>query len=251
MQSEKTKTRFLAISDLHGSMETMEMLHQRLQAIHAMYDFVIFAGDFSNFIFEGLETVKVFPLVIQQFERLAAPVYFIRGNRDQNLQLRRVLPVAFKNGISIEDRVETIAGTPIKIAGHLAKELHTLPIDDQTILVTHDEPKTLHARPMLHVAGHTHASRVIDGFLNSGFLHRTPDHGTKAMNGIFWLGEIEIVSGKPVLGSLNWHALEGKDDEVPGSKRRFPFKEYICPRHASAGTWILPFYWKQCLLCYK
>lgn len=228
----------------------MRLLHDRLGAMDVKVDFVIFAGDFSNFIFDAAATVQFLPLVLQEFERFIVPVYFIRGNRDQNLQLRRVLPVTFKNGISIEDKVEAAPGG-LHVAGHLAKAIGGLHVDETTILVTHDEPGVVPFKPLLHVAGHTHTPRFKDGFVNLGWLYRTPEHGGKAMEGIFWLGEIDAQAGKPAVTSLEWHALEGKDDHVAAAKRTYPFKEFNCPRHPSAGTWIIPFYWKQCTLCYK
>ncbi len=247
---ERIPTRFLAISDLHGHVDSLRLLHERLDAIGAQFDFVIFAGDFSNFIFDPVATIQDLPFILKEFERFKTPVYFIRGNRDQNMQLRRVLPVSFKNGINIEDRVESAPGG-LNIAGHLAKGIETLHVDEMTILVTHDEPAVIPFKPLLHLAGHTHAPRFRDGFVNLGWLYRTPEHGGKAMAGIFWLGEIEPSLEKPVLKSLVWYALEGKDDQSDPAKRTYPFKQFNCPKHPTAGTWIIPFYWKQCTLCYK
>ncbi len=230
----------LLFSDVHGKLEAMDLLHQKLAELGLRFDCVIFAGDFSNFWFEGREALPLVPLLFEQFEALEAPVYFIRGNRDVNIKLQASIPFDFKNGIFLEGRTVDL-DEGIRLSGNPESP----DLDDQTILITHDEERP-RSRPSLQIAGHTHVARYSPEFINAGFLYRTVEHGGKAMNGIFWMLELD----GPHVTNLQWYVLEGKND-VPPVERRFPFKEYHCPVHPQAGTWVLPFYWKKCTLCYK
>lgn len=242
--------KILVFSDLHGDLESMQLLHEKIKSLGIKLDFVIFAGDFSNFFFQGLETIDVFPLILHEYEKFEVPVYYIRGNRDQNLQIRRVLPVDFEHAVSIEDKIVELEND-LKIGGVLAGTIGELDIDENTILVTHDEPAMFHKGTLLHVAGHVHAARYTRNFMNAGFLFRTPDHNAKPMKGIFWILEIAKNEDDFSVKSINWYALEGKDYDTPQNKRRYPFKEYVCDIHPKAGTWVIPFYWKKCQWCYK
>ncbi|HMF32138.1 MAG TPA: metallophosphoesterase family protein [Candidatus Lokiarchaeia archaeon] len=232
--------KILLFSDVHGSIEAMELLHRQLANVQAEYDCAIFAGDISNFFFEGRETLPTIPLLFAQFEALDVPVYFVRGNRDVNLQLRASIPFDFANGIFLEGRA-----TELPNGTRVTGDHERLDLDNRTILVTHFEEVPL-SQPGLHIVGHTHVARYSPSFINLGFLYRTEEHGAKSMNGIFWLIELDGAR----VANLRWYALEGKNEEDQ-SRRQYPFKEYHCHHHPDAGTWVLPFYWKRCPLCYK
>lgn len=231
----------------------MDKFNDRLRELALDVDAAIFAGDFTNFWFEGREVLAEFPFLLQSFEEIPLPVYFVRGNRDVNRALQATLPFEFENGIFLEGRTLPLADKTGQPTGfRVSGDPEDPAVTPDTILVTHFEERP-RGNPGLHIAGHTHVARYKPDFLNAGFLYRTAEHGGRKMFGLFWVVEIEPpAAGGTVVAPprFTWHVLEGRND-VPQAKRRYPFKEVYCETHSpAAGTFVVPFYWKKCPMCY-
>jgi predicted phosphodiesterase len=237
--------RALIFSDIHGGFEAFQKLHAKVQELGINFDLVLFGGDFSNYWFEGNEAIAPGMLVMAEFERFTVPVYYIRGNRDVNTDFRQALKFDFKGGVSIENQTIELSDG-IKLTGNAESPS----IDRNTILLTHYE-QDWKKFPGFWIAGHTHQPRYSENFLNAGFVYRTADHGVKPMSGIFWVVDFEGTEEGVQATDIRWYAIEGKDADTAQYLRRFPFKEIICPKHVNAGTWVVPFYYKNCPLCFE
>ena len=164
--------KLLVIADVHGE----EVVLDKIKDIHKKYDYVVIAGDLTD---GSLDFAKRF------FE--IKNILFVPGNADPPLierTARGIRKSLHKNLIKL-DSIKLIGfgysnPTPFRTPGELSeaeiyRQIKNLPIDEQTILVTHvppygllDEVNDMHIgsrslrkivderKPRLHVFGHVH-----------------------------------------------------------------------------------------------
>jgi len=215
-----------AISDIHGGINEVKHLINGVKA-----DFVIIAGDITNFFFdtsvirshEQLNDLKGF------FDDLNLPCYYLFGNRDINPRVESFLsPVESTNFTYLrQGEVHDFKG--YEITGDPRK------ITRKTIFVNHYLSPGMFNRdkPLLAVEGHVHYAFKIHNIVNCGFVYRDPVAGSRELAGGGWLINLEGLRKRfSFLGSREMKILDCNHDH--GELQDIEIH--------------VPYYWKKCPL---
>ena len=204
--------RFLAFSDIHGSKESVQRLIDEI--VDQSYDAIIFAGDFTNAIFDGPEQGKnQMEEIVSLIQSLEKPLYYVYGNRDVDVECNY--------GYNLHEKDQRIG--EFSLTNNVKKS------GKKTIIVTHEKsPNFIISNPicLLYIHGHEHVGRIYGNSLDLGFLYRDESHGAKPLFGCYWFLTIE-------------------DDKISIENHRWQVREIICTQKPEHGTFYIPNNWRK------
>jgi len=207
--------RILAFSDVHGNIEAINKM--RLEIQNEKFDAIIFAGDFTNAIFDGKESgQEQLDNIVKELEMINKPFYFIYGNRDVNVKCNYGYNLHEKNW---------------KLGEYtLTNEITSL--SKKKILITHsDQFLSEEVNSFLYLYGHDHTGRIINNKIDLGFLYRDESHKAQPLFGCYWFITIENGKFKPEIHM--WQMNEVK-----------------CIENIKHGVFYIPDIWtKTCPKC--
>jgi len=228
--------RILAFSDIHGHTEAVKRLVSEVSK--ERFDYIVFAGDFTNAWFDGLkEGRKQMGEITPVIESLGKPLYYIYGNRDFSPRDAFYDRNKRKRFGKVECQIgENMNSKDCSIGDYtLTNKIKAL--DSSKILVTHSlhpSLKSTQAKSLVYLYGHDHIGRTYKNYVDLGFLYRgRKAHGAiESLFGCYWF--IDVDNGKTQVENHSWQ-----------------MKESVCHIHKDQGTFYIPYYWKKsCPLCY-
>lgn len=181
----KKHLRLVQLSDVHlGTIRNHGYLKKILSKIQEINpDIVVITGD----LFDG--TAPLHPKMVDQFNTLSMPIYFVTGNHELYEHYDQVLPILNSTKIRVL-RNEAITCKGLQIIGvdyghgseYLESVLRTIDIEPPSVLLYH-VPVQLSVlekyKINLHLAGHTHNGQLFPfGILTRLFYSNI--HGLKS-----------------------------------------------------------------------
>jgi len=204
--------RFLAFSDIHGNKESVQRMIDEIAEQN--YDAIIFAGDFTNAIFDGPEQGQIqMDEIVSLIQSLEKPFYFIYGNRDVNVEC--------DYGDNLHEKDRRING--FTLTNNIEKT------GKKTIIITHEKTHHFMIRNhnyLLYIHGHEHTGRIYGNSIDLGFLYRDESHGAKPLFGCYWFITID-------------------DNKVNIENHRWQLREIICTQKPEHGTFYVPINWRK------
>jgi predicted MPP superfamily phosphohydrolase len=256
----------LAFSDLHGSSATLKLLREAVK--DESYDYILVAGDLTNAdLLRPSERVKQVKEIFSIMESLKIPYYYVWG-----VPFRESCLTLAQENYTVEEQEEEVILTrksdswtqtvkmgrkgwqlfrevddflfSLSFGKHLKEDepvklgrywLTSSPerVPTNAILLKHHYRKII-PKALIQLDGHLHFGQKVKNYLNLGFLYRDAAHRASPMMGCYW--------------KLN---LEGSTVSASFKNLSSKMKEYRCPDHPEEGTFYIPFFWKNCPICYE
>lgn len=228
--------RLLCMGDNHGNTTSLRRVVEETEGEE--FDFIVHVGDITNACLDGMdEGADQLSEILPLFETLSdrGELVYVWGNRD--------FEVCSKG---VGTRVDTYAdfefspGTRIPTVGSVEINEQdftqdTDEVDEETILVTHYFlPELLDDFPgRAYFSGHVHTGRFKNSVLNTAFLYRGNEHGAKAMEGGYFVVDLD-------------------GDEMEVSLRSLGgLTRGTCSDHVARGVQFAPSNWRTpCTFCY-
>lgn len=190
------KMKFLAFSDLHGNLKALERFQKRTREFE--FDLAVCAGDLTNYYLNHKEIDKL-PFYEEFVYKLKVPFLMVWGNRDFERFSNKKFPLELAFNLDENDYV-------FKEKWHFTS--HIKNITSNSILISHNKIEVKNGKnPLLQLWADTHQPKILYRAhlcIDLGFLYRDEIHGSLAMDGLFWI--IDINSDKKL--SFKWVTLE-------------------------------------------
>jgi predicted phosphodiesterase len=182
--------RLLCFSDIHGNADAVRSMVKDVQRKRVVYDAAIFAGDFTNLIFDHDITLpqKSYDETVELVSGICDHFYYIFGNRDRpqdyfRLNAKGTL-IDRENKYRISEDL-WITTTPRLIDGNTIYVEHNpfMPNSYGNKAIARNDSYLVYKKARLHIAGHTHKGLFTRNYLNTGFLYEDGAHGAEPIMG--------------------------------------------------------------------
>lgn len=190
------KMKFLAFSDLHGNLKSLERFQRRTRKFE--FDLAVCAGDLTNYYLNPKEIDKL-PFYEEFVYNLKVPFLMVWGNRDFERFSNKKFPLELAVHLDEKDYV-------FKEKWHFTSHIEN--ITSNSILISHNKIEVKNGKnPLIQLWGDSHIPKILYRThlcIDLGFLYRDEIHGSLAMDGLFWI--IDINTDKKL--SFKWFTLD-------------------------------------------
>jgi predicted phosphodiesterase len=182
--------RLLCFSDIHGNVDAVKAMVKDVEHRDVVYDTAIFAGDFTNFIFEHDigRSQNYYDETVELVSGICGRFFYIFGNRDKPQKYFKINSKGTLIDRGKKYRIGEniwVTTTPELIGENTIYVEHNpfMPNRYGNNAVTSSDSYRVYKEALLHIAGHTHKGIFISNYLNTGFLYEDGAHGDQPTMG--------------------------------------------------------------------